>query len=175
MPHSATARRDRSRSTAGQSSRETEGRKSMEKFPDMDTSSFAGHSNDADPVPSASARRFSVTPQNSTPPLERWHNNVPRAPLPTPWLGKQNGNGERYQPIIRGHGRQKSLSEAYKTIRTRKASVSENMHEVAEALKAPVSWKLVVCEPTLSGLSCESCAEADRLRLNWHSCTTNSH
>ncbi|KAF7195711.1 putative transporter C83.11 [Pseudocercospora fuligena] len=44
------------------------------------------------------------------------------------------------------HGRQKSLSEAIHTIRTRgrTASISENAHEIAESLKAPVSFKLVL-------------------------------
>lgn len=42
------------------------------------------------------------------------------------------------------HGRQKSLSDAIRTIRTRKGSVSANAQELAEALKAPVSIKLVV-------------------------------
>ena len=42
------------------------------------------------------------------------------------------------------HGRQKSLSEAIKTIRTRKGSVSQNAHEIADALKAPLSPKLIV-------------------------------
>ena len=42
------------------------------------------------------------------------------------------------------HGRQKSLSEAIRTVRTRNASISENAHEIAESLKAPVSYKLVV-------------------------------
>jgi hypothetical protein len=43
------------------------------------------------------------------------------------------------------HGRQKSLSEAINTIKTRKASMSQNAHEIADALRAPVSPKLVVC------------------------------
>ncbi|KAI5368217.1 putative sugar phosphate transporter domain-containing protein [Septoria linicola] len=43
------------------------------------------------------------------------------------------------------HGRQKSLGEAINTVRTRGrgASISENAHEIAESLKAPVSFKLV--------------------------------
>ena len=49
------------------------------------------------------------------------------------------GNG-----YARGHGRQKSLSDAIRTIRTRKGSVSANAQEIAEALKAPVSFKLIV-------------------------------
>lgn len=39
---------------------------------------------------------------------------------------------------------QKSLGEAIKTVRARKASVSESAHEIAESLKAPVSLRLVV-------------------------------
>ncbi|PVH94718.1 ER to Golgi transport protein-like protein [Periconia macrospinosa] len=42
------------------------------------------------------------------------------------------------------HGRQKSISEAFRTIRTRKASVSQNAAEIADALRAPVSTKLVM-------------------------------
>ena len=42
------------------------------------------------------------------------------------------------------HGRQKSLSDAIRTIRTRKGSVTANAQEIAEALKAPVSFKLIV-------------------------------
>ncbi|KAI9797054.1 MAG: hypothetical protein M1825_006267 [Sarcosagium campestre] len=42
------------------------------------------------------------------------------------------------------HGQQKSLSDAIKTIRTRRGSVSDNAQELAEALKAPVSPKLII-------------------------------
>jgi solute carrier family 35, member E1 len=48
-------------------------------------------------------------------------------------------------PVTR-HERQKSLSEAIKTIRTRSGSVTQNAKEIADALKAPVSPALVVCE-----------------------------
>ena len=44
----------------------------------------------------------------------------------------------------RQHDRQKSISDAFRTIRTRKASVSDNAHEIAEALRAPVSVKIIV-------------------------------
>lgn len=43
------------------------------------------------------------------------------------------------------HGRRKSLIDALHTIRTRKGSVSQNAHDVAVALKAPLSIKLTVC------------------------------
>ncbi|MCJ1259600.1 suppressor of loss of ypt1 [Lignoscripta atroalba] len=51
--------------------------------------------------------------------------------------GHINGAGPR-------HGRQKSLSDAIRTIRTRKGSVSANAQELAEALKAPVSVRLII-------------------------------
>jgi solute carrier family 35 protein E1 len=66
---------------------------------------------------------------------ERWHSRKDNAAL---WgLGHGNGSNPR-------HGRQKSLSDAFKTIRAKKGSMTANAHEIAEALKAPVSWKLVV-------------------------------
>ncbi|KAI0131032.1 TPT-domain-containing protein [Daldinia grandis] len=74
-------------------------------------------------------------------------------------------NGDRWQPrrdlsasrgvrfgsplgpsagVPRGHGRQKSISEAFRTIRDRNGSVSQNAHELADALRAPVSPKLII-------------------------------
>ncbi|KAI0602411.1 triose-phosphate transporter [Biscogniauxia sp. FL1348] len=44
----------------------------------------------------------------------------------------------------RGHGRQKSIGEAFRTIRGRNGSVSQNAHEIADALRAPISARLVV-------------------------------
>jgi len=57
------------------------------------------------------------------------------------------------------HGRQKSLTEAINTIRTRKASMSQNAHEIADALRAPVSPKLVVCVflPRSNSANCANC------------------
>ncbi|TIA42403.1 TPT-domain-containing protein [Aureobasidium pullulans] len=49
-----------------------------------------------------------------------------------------NGGG-----TVGRHGRQKSLSEAIRTVRGRKGSVSQNAHEIADALKAPVSGRLI--------------------------------
>ena len=53
------------------------------------------------------------------------------------------GNGQ-INGVGSSHRRQKSLSDAIRTIRTRKGSVGVNAHEIAEALKAPVSIKLIV-------------------------------
>lgn len=72
------------------------------------------------------------------------------------WSGR--ADGERWQ-VRRGgglrpqtyghhvgrHGRQKSISEALQTVRDRKGSVSQSAQDIAQALKAPVSIKLVVC------------------------------
>ncbi|KAI2632116.1 TPT-domain-containing protein [Hypoxylon sp. NC1633] len=44
----------------------------------------------------------------------------------------------------RGHGRQKSISEAFRTMRDRNGSVSQNAHELADALRAPVSPRLII-------------------------------
>lgn len=56
-------------------------------------------------------------------------------------------NGSATPPVSR-HGRQKSLSEAIKTVKGRKASVSENAHEIAASLRAPISLRLIVCSPS---------------------------
>jgi solute carrier family 35 protein E1 len=44
------------------------------------------------------------------------------------------------------HRPRKSISETISTIRTRKASMSANAQEIAEVLRAPVSYKLIVRE-----------------------------
>ncbi|KAK4889721.1 hypothetical protein LTR27_011522 [Elasticomyces elasticus] len=67
------------------------------------------------------------------------------------WPGRKSSRAQQWSALSNGaagggmrHGRQKSLSEAIKTVRTRKMSISETAHEVADSLKAPVSMRLVV-------------------------------
>ncbi|KAK3074302.1 hypothetical protein LTR53_003350 [Teratosphaeriaceae sp. CCFEE 6253] len=67
------------------------------------------------------------------------------------WPGRRSSRGRDWSALTNGsaggggrHGRQKSLSEAIKTVRTRKMSISENAVEIADSLKAPVSMRLVV-------------------------------
>lgn len=71
------------------------------------------------------------------------------SPIRTENSGYGYPNGQQFsQPsngYTRSHGRQKSLSDAIRTIRTRNGSFSQNAHEIADALKAPISPKLVVC------------------------------
>ena len=43
------------------------------------------------------------------------------------------------------HKSRKSISEALDSFRTRRGSVSANARELGDALKAPISWKLIVC------------------------------
>ncbi|RYP26237.1 hypothetical protein DL768_011802 [Monosporascus sp. mg162] len=68
-------------------------------------------------------------------------------------------NADRWQPrrdnstkavrwdggsVSRGHRQQKSISEAFHNIRERRGSVSQNAHEIADALRAPISPKLII-------------------------------
>ncbi|OAL37883.1 hypothetical protein AYO20_02716 [Fonsecaea nubica] len=93
---------------------------------------------------------------NSTPPNLHVNASVvaesPQEITPTPHL-----NGELKWPIrkmsqrlrdarpsgVYTHRSRRSVSDAIHRIRTRQGSVSENAQELAEALKAPVSYKLI--------------------------------
>lgn len=105
-----------------------------------------GHSSSRTPSPS-------LAPQTngSTMPADRWQ------PRKESRFGYANGAP---QGSANRHGRQKSLSEAIRTIRTRKGSVSQNAHEIADALKAPLSPTLIVGD-ALSGRQLQS-ADASR-------------
>ncbi|KAH7058953.1 triose-phosphate transporter family-domain-containing protein [Macrophomina phaseolina] len=72
--------------------------------------------------------------ENGFPPGDRWY---PRKEKTARWGNGSAVGGTR-------HGRQKSLSEAIRTIKGRRASISQNAHEIADALKAPISAKLIV-------------------------------
>ena len=84
-------------------------------------------------------------------PKFNWSNG--RRPSASP-ARRPNGlmHSEKWAPRkdFRGNGapvgrtRQKSLSEAIRTINERRGSIGANAHEIAEALKAPISFKLVV-------------------------------
>ena len=115
---------------------------SKERFPDLDHSqpgtylAAYGESDDG----ATMSRTPSPAKTNGTVCNDRWQ---PRKDHQLAW-----GNGHINVSGPRGHSRQKSLSEAFRTIRNRRASVSENAHEIAEALKAPISYKVIVrgCE-----------------------------
>ncbi|KAK2749209.1 suppressor of loss of ypt1 [Myotisia sp. PD_48] len=63
--------------------------------------------------------------------------------LETLWQPRRNGTASR-PPLPQYKKRsRKSISEAIGSFRTRGTSVSENAHHLAEALKAPISYRLV--------------------------------
>lgn len=111
-----------------------------EKFPDLD------HSQSGDYLSTIDASNEGATTSSRTPSPAK-ANGVLHGER---WQARKDhhlvwGNGHTNLTPPRAQGRQRSLSDAFKTIRSRKASVSENAREVAEALKAPVSMKIVVC------------------------------
>ena len=99
----------------------------MEKFPELDTQQGTYLN---------SGNGF----VNSPSPLDRWQPRRDSALVRSSWANVQTIGG-------RNHSRQKSLSDALRIIRTRKGSVSANVHELSDALKAPVSPKLIVRKP----------------------------
>ncbi|KAL9638614.1 MAG: hypothetical protein Q9164_001446 [Protoblastenia rupestris] len=111
-----------------------------EKFPDFDPSIGINSESlrvyEEEHQARSSARTPSPSKANGLLHSEEWQ---PRKDNHLMW-----GNGSINVAGPRQHGRQKSIGEAIRTIRTRSASVSENAHELAEALKAPLSVKLVV-------------------------------
>jgi solute carrier family 35 protein E1 len=132
MPHSTSEYRARSPNLATPFKFPDNMRTSMEKFPDH-VDSFDAQPEHRAPSPKKQNGVLSVSASQ-----ERWQ---PRRD------GRTDGSGWRTGRAAgggRSHGRQKSLSDAIRTIRMRKASVSANAHEIAEALKAPVSPKLIV-------------------------------
>lgn len=102
----------------------------MEKFPDHIDAPFTGNGNG-----SVSARTPSPFKANGHTP-GRW--------LPVSRQDSQARSGLGWSASGRSHTRQKSLGEALHTIRTRNGSVSQNAHEIADALRAPISPKLIV-------------------------------
>lgn len=87
---------------------------SMEKFPDLQESSESLLKSSSSPIKQ----------QNG------YINDTRGVRVGGTWIGK--------------HNRQKSLSDAFSTLRARSGSVTSNVHDVADALKAPVSAKLVI-------------------------------
>ncbi|KAK2624177.1 hypothetical protein QTJ16_006127 [Diplocarpon rosae] len=102
---------------------------SMDKLPDQ-VESIDGQS----PYPTSPTRPNSYTNRSGS--ADRWQPRRDSGPRGSTSNGQASTGGRR--------SRQKSLSDAFKTIRTRKGSVSANVHEVADALKAPVSPKLII-------------------------------
>lgn len=58
--------------------------------------------------------------------------------------GWENHNGTRYK-----HQPKRSVSEALGNFRQRRGSIAANTHVLAEALKAPISYKLIVSSTSI--------------------------
>lgn len=109
-----------------------------EKFPDFESSSFYT-SSPAQQGRSASGQNgFANSAMASSGDVWR-----PRRESSALRGGRGLAPGHSGQPF-RGHGRQKSINEALQNIRVRGGSVSQNAHEIADALRAPVSPRLIV-------------------------------
>lgn len=122
----------------------------MEKFPDHIDAPYMANGAAREPSPVKAPSAYGHENGNATL-SDRW------APASRRENGGLNGGlmwstGGRGH--ARGHGRQKSLSDAFRTIRARNGSMSQNAHEIADALRAPVSPKLVVCSSP--GVDCVS-------------------
>ena len=109
-----------------------------ERFPDLDGSHFGSFLAASDERNEGATTSRTPSPAKANGGLrnDRWQ---PRKEHHLAW-----GNGHINVSGPREHSRQKSLGEAFRTIRNRRASVSENAHEIAEALKAPISYKVIV-------------------------------
>lgn len=100
-------------------------------------------------VPSSSAKSLDAFPSLDGDTLQ--HNPSegsigPPLPVSEKWQPARKSLSAAAFPPKRTHTRsQSSITETFGHIRTRTQSVSKNAHEIAEALKAPVSYKLIVC------------------------------
>ncbi|KAF2269008.1 TPT-domain-containing protein [Lojkania enalia] len=111
------------------------------------TFKFPAFQPDLQPTYEEDEHPFGQTSSRSTSPNPRQANG--RATPSDRWQPRRDNRYGYANGSVQGpnrHGRQKSLSEAIRTIRTpgRKASVSQNAHEIADALKVPLSPKIIL-------------------------------
>ena len=98
-----------------------------ERFPSLDEIRANGHIHQA-------ASPVEITPTQAAPDRYKW-------PL------RKSTQMERDSgriPRLATHRPKRSVSDAFRNIRARRGSVTENAQELAEALKAPISYTLVV-------------------------------
>lgn len=166
MPHStssASERRDPSQNRSkGKRDASVDSREATtEKFPDFDSSSNFYTSGSGPTLAQARPGSRQNGYSNGSSALstgERWAPRKDSSARGVKW-------GATGTPS-RGHGRQKSITEAVRNIRARGGSVSQNAHEIAGALRAPVSPRLIVCpfhayDTASPGGACSMCLCAD--------------
>jgi solute carrier family 35, member E1 len=140
MPHSHSASRStgshmraasQSRTSTGRALAESNGgpgQGETEKFPDFD----AGHLFPSiQPAGPRWQQNGAANGNGSGTNPERWH---ARRDSKVKWASREPISGSM------GHRKTNSIVQ-----RMRSASMSQNAQEIAEALRAPVSWRLVVC------------------------------
>ncbi|CAK7264960.1 hypothetical protein SEPCBS119000_001259 [Sporothrix epigloea] len=108
----------------------------LEKFPELDIHDPAGPDIGAGTGTSNGVAAAPVLQPSLAPSEQQW--KARKTSTSVRWNNAAS-SGYGHQ----GRSRQKSLGEALHTIRTRSGSTSQNMHEIADALKAPVSPMLI--------------------------------
>lgn len=118
----------------------------LEKFPDhIDSPLYNGSGTSVSPIPGLNIYSNGINGTTTQPPSgDRWlPKREPRKSIKWGQLGQPPpssayGLGQTRQT------RQKSISETFRTIRDRNGSVSQNAQDIAGALRAPLSYKLIV-------------------------------
>ncbi|CCC10941.1 hypothetical protein SMACR_04170 [Sordaria macrospora] len=100
-----------------------------EKFPEFDTSQTING------YPNGNGRYINA---GATAPSDQWR---PRRESKVTWAPRDPPGPANAYSHGHGHSRQRSISNAIH--RMRSGSMSQNAHEIAEALRAPVSYKLI--------------------------------
>lgn len=121
------------------------GRRSSIRQPELQTSPLATSSQSMtspiDKFPPFKDELHETTAESADPSTVRYTQSDRWEPRRSNYLPRDLKNG-----TVRNskHRPRKSISEAITTIRTRNASVSANAQELAEALRAPVSYRIIV-------------------------------
>lgn len=166
-------------------------------------------------TPSASTRRtpspntqvtLPVTENERFPSLDVSRSNENRYPVASPveftptqavtekhkWPARrssQRGRENGRVPGLHSHRTRRSVSDAINNFRVRRGSVSENAQELAEALKAPVSYRLIVsclkhmdfitpantCVGSLCGLVHDFCSDQHLIEINLDCLSKTGH
>lgn len=116
----------------------------MEKFPDhIDSPSFVVQEA-SPPTPPGPPSKHHQAANGSANGVGNGFENPASSLLTDRWMPRRDeALASSLSAPRTGRNRQKSLSDAFRTIRSRNGSVSQNAHEIADALRAPVSPKLV--------------------------------
>jgi len=134
MAHSHLRASSQSRSPSRPSSSDY-AKGETEKFPDFDSQAFPSLNGQTPSVPRWQQNGYlngnGSIPNISQPPPDRWR---ARRDSRVRWAP---GSSSSF-----GHGRKSSISNALHRLRS--GSMSQNAHDLADALRAPFSWKLIV-------------------------------